>query len=603
MGGASAINFTNTGNIAVEMGTSGVAPSKTLGDLNFTGIASNIKINNSFTGFHFFGAVTVADNVASFNIKSSGSNTFNKPLSMGLNVVSTFTDAPIFADIVTFKDNTNTTITGNASFAKTLTFGNNTISALNGNGTNTFTGAVKFGINTQAKWNNTIINNFNSTFDCAGTANSTGINFSGRSNFNDIATVNCSSTAGFNIVDAYFFKGVNTFNGLFKSTGIVYLFTNTGKIAFSGNQNNTFNNFQVCTSSVATFSNSANNTFTNLILLLGSYTNFNNAGNSIITTTNASGTCGAPVYINSDDTGTPKQAKVDFGSFTNKNNININNINYIGVPTPITINVIGVPNANNTNIMANVPSLGARTLYWVGGPVNNLWSECSNWSTVSGVNVGGAPAPTNIDSVVFDNNSFPSAGKTVVLDNTLGAPVCKGMTWSGATLNSYNPTFQMDNLLTVYGTTLTFANTMKINGSSKSITLVNNGDINVELGSSGTNKSFGTILFLPTVVGVRTINFDMTNGGNHTITNLTVSDQSKFNIKSTGTGNTITSLNIGNNTISNFTQGTADKYTTTTFLDNTTATINGGNTVFNGNTIFGKIRILLFLVMALLMGH
>ncbi|MDP4712299.1 MAG: gliding motility-associated C-terminal domain-containing protein [Saprospiraceae bacterium] len=65
-----------------------------------------------------------------------------------------------------------------------------------------------------------------------------------------------------------------------------------------------------------------------------------------------------------------------------------------------------------------------RDLYWVGG--SGMWHETEHWSLTSG-GPGGECAPTPVDNVFFDENSFSEPNQRVGLDVSL--QYCKNMTW------------------------------------------------------------------------------------------------------------------------------------------------------------------------------
>lgn len=86
-----------------------------------------------------------------------------------------------------------------------------------------------------------------------------------------------------------------------------------------------------------------------------------------------------------------------------------------------------------------------RTLYWVGG--TNAWSDTSFWSSTSG-GTSGECAPTPIDNVIFDNNSFFSSQENCYGD--LDVTFCNDMDWAGtaAAMPGYT---QPNGALFVYG--------------------------------------------------------------------------------------------------------------------------------------------------------
>lgn len=81
-------------------------------------------------------------------------------------------------------------------------------------------------------------------------------------------------------------------------------------------------------------------------------------------------------------------------------------------------------NATGWNITSAV---GPRTLYWVNNGGN--WSDTLHWSASTG-GTGNECAPTPIDSVIFDANSFSANNETVTADDHI--TLCGDMIWNGA---------------------------------------------------------------------------------------------------------------------------------------------------------------------------
>jgi len=63
--------------------------------------------------------------------------------------------------------------------------------------------------------------------------------------------------------------------------------------------------------------------------------------------------------------------------------------------------------------------------YWVGG--GGLWSDINHWATTSGGSVLHIQAPTAVNNVIFDENSFSSPDQIVIIN--LKNAVCKDMKW------------------------------------------------------------------------------------------------------------------------------------------------------------------------------
>ena len=66
--------------------------------------------------------------------------------------------------------------------------------------------------------------------------------------------------------------------------------------------------------------------------------------------------------------------------------------------------------------------------YWIGG--SGSWSDTNHWATTSGGAVLHTVVPTSDDTVIFDANSFTTAGQIVTLDVD---GYCNDMDWSGVT--------------------------------------------------------------------------------------------------------------------------------------------------------------------------
>ncbi len=106
-------------------------------------------------------------------------------------------------------------------------------------------------------------------------------------------------------------------------------------------------------------------------------------------------------------------------------------------------------------------SIQATDYYWVGG--SGDWSDISHWATTSGGRVTHNQAPTAVDNVFFDENSFTEDGQQVVFNT--GIAFCNNMSWEGVT---NTPTLiGNDNLtLTIYGALVLSPNmTFDFNGA------------------------------------------------------------------------------------------------------------------------------------------
>lgn len=129
---------------------------------------------------------------------------------------------------------------------------------------------------------------------------------------------------------------------------------------------------------------------------------------------------------------------------------------------------------------------GIDNLYWVGG--NGNWSDQSHWSSTS----GGQPSnltPTTNSKLIFDDNSFPGAEHTVVMDQDFSVAGIVG-------LNNKNITFDFGgNELITSGTALLSSdNFMLTNGD---LILRNTAaDVSQILDLDGSNSSSLNIVLL-----------------------------------------------------------------------------------------------------------
>lgn len=201
----------------------------------------------------------------------------------------------------------------------------------------------------------------------------------------------------------------------FAGAGTINTTATYNNVSFTGNATingtNTINNL--------TFGNSTINT------LQAGYTQ------TLLGSLSLSGSCtGAASLTN----GSGAAATISKSSGTvNLNYVNLNNITGTGGATFTANNSI----STGTNTGWTVTGYAAKNMYWVGGSGN--WNDASHWSLSSGGASAGC-APSTIDDVFFDANSFTAAGQTVTANVT--PVICNNMNWTGVT-NS--PTFNMNN--------------------------------------------------------------------------------------------------------------------------------------------------------------
>lgn len=228
-------------------------------------------------------------------------------------------------------------------------------------------------------------------------------------------------------------------NGTLTTTATYNDVTFTGNATINGN--NTFNNL--------TFGNGKINT------LQPGYTQ-TLTGNLTIT-----GTCtGAATLTNGS--GTPAVISKSSGSVS-LSYVNLNNITGTGGASFSAVNSV----STGTNAGWTISGFLAKDMYWIGGSGN--WNEGSHWSLTSGGAAAGC-APSSIDNVFFDANSFTAASQTVTAN--VAQVICNNMTWTGVT---NNPTFNMNNKELHIGGSITLAegmNTSNFIGSGYGLKMI-----------------------------------------------------------------------------------------------------------------------------------
>ncbi|MFT4755012.1 MAG: hypothetical protein ACI85Q_002577, partial [Salibacteraceae bacterium] len=177
----------------------------------------------------------------------------------------------------------------------------------------------------------------------------------------------------------------------------------------------------------------------------------------------ANGSCDGPIYIQSRSSGATATLNMDTSSYQDLNYVYVKDVAATGGASFVANDAQDL--GNNTGWTLN--EFAAKKLYWVGATGN--WTDASHWSLISG-GTGQTCAPTLNDTVIFDSNSFTSAGGTVTLNNesTVGA-----MYWESGVKGNPNFTggnhFTVKKLLALDGT-MRFSITqyLYVNGSFRS---------------------------------------------------------------------------------------------------------------------------------------
>lgn len=386
------------------------------GVVTCTVAAASVCKSLNFTGFTGTFAGT-------FGLTISGS------LTLGAGMTRTYTGA------ILFNATTPQTITTNAkALANALTF--------NGvGGTWTLQDALNNGSSTITLTAGSLLTN-GKTVTCGSlssagavlrtlnitnsTINYTSLNFGAGTN---LTFVSAGSTVSFasNNAGSIFTGGGKTFNiATFIYTGD----NNTATIA----GNNTFATLTLNSGAfkINTFAFSGNQTVTGT---------FTANGNSLINR----------LFVTSDITGT---ARTITAAAVVINNVDFMDITAAGVSSPWNGAATSVGDAQgNTNITFTP----ATTRYWVGN--SGTWSSTTEWATASG-GATGASVPLCHDDVVFDANSFTSAGRSAIADMPrLG----KNISWVGV-LNTPGWTRNTSGGNSIFGN-LTLVPGMTLSGS------------------------------------------------------------------------------------------------------------------------------------------
>jgi hypothetical protein len=607
------------------------------GDYSFGGVNSivmpataTLLINN--TGTNSFGDLNTG---GAITIANTGNNNFGSDIYSNGNVTVSNTGSNNVS--VRIRAGSTNAVTFSNTAANTFSFVDVQAGTLTINNTgfdNIFSGSIT-NAGTFTISNTVQDNNFSSITN-TGTLNinnSRDNTFSGSLSGSSLITVNNGRNNSFGVITV---STPLTVTNLAKNQTFTGSFTVAANTTFNNTGTNTFNagtTLTVNTAASASFANGGTNTFNNVTLNRAStWVLASNQSNLVGGLLTVSTICPATAtdFATITASAPPTRANFNFtgtGNFTPASNVSIANINKAGALLTITG---GTDGGNNNNITVNNLTT-ARTLFWVGGTGN--WNDCNRWAVASG-GPGGFNAPTVLDNVIFDNNSFTAAGQTVTV--TAGA-TARNMTWATAT---NNPTFNLANPVTFTGDNVTFANAMVIAGTatitldeSQKVAATDPVTFNAGAIAAGT-RTFGPVNF--TSVATRTINFQTGNAGTYVFTNgtsagLTVAGPSSgistFNLTGTSAktfraisfGASITSIFDGSTTVSNngATFGASNNTTfnnnftlssnqTLSFGNNSTALFSGtasisrdmtfgnscvatftGNVTVNRNTLFG----------------
>ena len=220
------------------------------------------------------------------------------------------------------------------------------------------------------------------------------------------------------------FPNTSTLNQIILNNGSASF---TGTVSFVGNSQ--------------TFGFGSSLTFSKLNLSAGTTMTFSrNLTHVINDSFNATGTCGALINLKSSSPGNAATIQKTSGSVTVTYAV-LSDITATGGASFTANNSIDL--GNNTGWIITSPA--PKDLYWVGNGGN--WNDGNHWSLSSGGPASGC-APTPVDNVFFDANSFTALGQIVTINPTIVQ--CRNMSWVGVT-NNPNLTLPSTNALRIYG--------------------------------------------------------------------------------------------------------------------------------------------------------
>ncbi|MBL7795696.1 MAG: HYR domain-containing protein, partial [Saprospiraceae bacterium] len=226
---------------------------------------------------------------------------------------------------------------------------------------------------------------------------------------------------------------------------------------------NTFGNFTITSNGLnPMFYCGQNNTFGQVSLAAGTTWQIANSKVQTLTGLTAIGNC--LKFIRIYATSTTASINDSNGGANALDFVRLSGITFGGAGAAWTATNV-LDDGGNTGI--TITPLAPQTYYWIGGAGN--WNDINRWSLSSGGSSSGC-IPTDVDHVVFDNNSFTGSDQTVTLNV---AATITNMSWTSGVTGG--PNFNGSQALILNGD-LNVAGTMDWNLSGavtlrKSLTL------------------------------------------------------------------------------------------------------------------------------------
>lgn len=404
---------------------------KILNNVNFNGIGGGWTLQDNFTGNAFTvitlnaGAINTNNKPISAATFTATNTTYTKSISIGTSIINLVNGWNVISanNLTVTSGQSVFNLTGSTSFFHGGPFTYYDINfSMPGVGTN--------GVLTSSG------NIHNIFFAGAGSISGTG------THINNIVFTNDGAINGSNTVNDILFPEAGTVSG----SNILHDVTFTQIATISGN--NTFHNAGIAGDGTI----GGNNNFNDLSLAANHI--YSLASGSLTTvngTFNANGTCGGLIDIHGSTVQSVATISHPPGTVTCSNLV-LRDVAATGGATFTANSSIDLGNNPGWTINAAV----SRTYYWIGNSGN--WSNGNHWSLTSGGPPSGC-APTPVDDVFFDANSFSLPGQSVVLNPN--EAFCRNMNWTGVTNSPDFSGSATNEKLLIFGS-LTFVSGMTV---------------------------------------------------------------------------------------------------------------------------------------------
>ena len=327
----------------------------------------------------------------------------------------------------------------------------------------------------------TLQDNFNVTgwlYFNQGSLNTNNMNLNCLYFYSYVTNIKRSLTLGSSVItckDMWYIYDTTQFT-LNAGTSTIKMTSATGNNFYGGGLK--YNNMTASNSNIYI---SGSNTFNIITLNAGSGLNLMAGSTQTVTNITGSGNCNNWLSIFSSTATQQANIIATSGTIT----VSYAQIQDISASGGATFNADNSINEGDVSGW-NFSSLSGRTLYWIGGTGN--WNNIAHWSNTSGgLSVG--CMPNQMDSVIFDDNSFPATGSYIVTLNDTAN--CKVMDWSAMTLPGQSIVSSATRPLNVAGS-LIFSADVNIGGITGGINFIGSdtGVINTQAKTLNCNVTF-----------------------------------------------------------------------------------------------------------------